>query len=68
MAKPDLQITHKSVATWIRKEDFVLLQELSARNNVTVASYIRGIIVDAIQDELENCISSPDSIQLDLLV
>ena len=48
----DLMLTHKSVATWILKSDFKALQDLAAKNNVSVAAYIRGIIVDAIQDEL----------------
>lgn len=45
-------ITHKSIATWILHRDFEALQDLAEKNNVTVASYLRGIIVDAIQDEL----------------
>ena len=48
----DLAITHKSVATWILHKDFKALQDLAAKNNVSIASYMRGIIVDAIQDEL----------------
>ena len=57
-------LTHKSVATWIRHEDYAILQELAAKNKVTVATYMRAIIVDAIQDEIQiantiavNCIA-----------
>ena len=56
---------YKSVATWISLGDFELLQLLAEKDNVTIASYIRGIIVDAIQDQ-GNCISNTNSIQLDL--
>lgn len=41
----------KSVATWITMKDFAYLQHLAFANNVTVASYIRAIIVDALEDE-----------------
>jgi hypothetical protein len=58
---------YKSIATWIRQKDFELLCQLSARQKVSVAAYVRGIIVDAIADEatirpIDNC-----SLQLDLL-
>ena len=63
------QSTHKSVATWILKSDYASLQDLAAKNNVTVATYIRGIIVDAIQDELYNTINNHTiSIQDKLIV
>jgi hypothetical protein len=42
---------HKSVATWIPMHDYAMLQHLAFINNCTVATYIRGIITDAVQDE-----------------
>jgi hypothetical protein len=45
--------SYKSVATWIPMKDFALLQHLAFLNKVTVASYIRGIINDAIADEIQ---------------
>lgn len=48
-----LHTTHKSIATWILKTDFEQLQQLAAKNNVTIAAYLRAIIVDALQDEAE---------------
>lgn len=41
----------KSVATWISFKDYAVLQHLAFTNNVTVASYLRGIIVDALFEE-----------------
>lgn len=48
-----LHVTHKSIATWILKTDFESLQQLAVKNNVTVAAFLRAIIVDALQDEAE---------------
>ena len=42
----------KSVATWIPMRDFAMLQHLAFVNKVSVAAYIRGIIIDAVQDEV----------------
>lgn len=43
---------HRPVCTWIPNSDFELLQRLAALNNVTAASFVRGIIIDALQDQL----------------
>ena len=57
---------YKSIATWILHKDFELLCQLAARNKVSVAGYVRGIIVDAIADE--STIHPNDcTLQLDLL-
>lgn len=45
---------HKPVGTWLPVRDYELLKELAQNNNVPISTYVRGIIVDAIQDE--NCI------------
>lgn len=50
MSKTDWA-THKPVGTWLSAKDFDLLKIIAERNNVAVAAYVRGIIVDAIQDE-----------------
>lgn len=41
----------KFVATWLSIQDFELLRTLSEADNVSVAAYIRAILVDAIQDQ-----------------
>lgn len=43
---------YKSVATWIPMKDYAMLQHLAFKSKVTVAAYIRAIIIDATQDEL----------------
>lgn len=48
---PTWDTRHKPVATWLRLKDYNSLQEIAERSNVGVAAYVRGIIVDAIQDE-----------------
>jgi len=42
---------HGQVTTWIPKEDVAILQHLARENNVTMAAYLRAIIVDIIEDE-----------------
>ena len=41
----------KSVATWLSEQDFALVQSLAASNNVTIAAFLRAVIVDALNDE-----------------
>jgi hypothetical protein len=43
---------HRHVSTWITESDFDMLQKIAKDNNVTIATYLRGIVVDAIQDEI----------------
>ena len=44
-------VGYKPVATWLPEKDLEQLQNLARENNVTVASYLRAIIVDVLQDE-----------------
>ena len=44
---------HKQVSTWVAMGDFRVLQSLAAQAGVTISIYLRAIIVDAVQDELE---------------
>lgn len=52
---------HKLVAAHISIKDYQLLQQLATNNKVSIAAYVRAIIVDALQEE-EICISKPSSI------
>ena len=51
---------YKNVGTFVTMNDFAMLQHLAFKSKVTVAAYIRAIIVDAVQDQLciENTIKS----------
>ena len=60
------QSPHKQVATWISLTDYEQLGQLAQANHVSIAAYVRGIIVDAIQDEA--CISKLDQHQIDCQV
>lgn len=42
---------NKLVATWISMNDYATLQHLAFKNKVTLAAYMRAILVDAIQEE-----------------
>ena len=42
---------HKLVAAWIPVRDFETLHRLAKANNVSLAAYLRAIIVDAIDEE-----------------
>ena len=42
---------HGPITTWVPLEDLAILQQLAIKHNVTLAAYIRAIIVDIIQDE-----------------
>jgi hypothetical protein len=44
---------HKPVATWITVQDYALLQHLAFKHKVRVASYIRAILIDALEEERE---------------
>ena len=46
---------HKLVAAWVPMRDFDALHKLAKANNVSLAAYLRAIIVDAIDEE--NCIA-----------
>lgn len=50
---------NKSVATWLSTRDYAMLQHLAFKNKVTVSSYMRACIVDAIQDEAHTLKLSP---------
>jgi hypothetical protein len=57
---------HRPVGTWLQANDYQKLEQFARNNNVSIASYVRGIIIDAIQDE-SSCISkATDPAQLDL--
>lgn len=61
MAATLYQSPHKQVATWLSLTDYQQLGQLAQANRVSIAAYVRAIIVDAIQEE--SCISK-SSIQL----
>lgn len=42
---------HKLVATWIPRKDFEHLEQLAKDNKVTLAAYVRAVIVDVLQEE-----------------
>lgn len=42
---------HKPVGTWISTYDLAKLQHIAFKNKVTVAAYVRAIIIDAIAEE-----------------
>lgn len=44
---------HRPVGTWVPNKDFQALQRLASASGVSVAVYLRAIIVDAINDEEE---------------
>lgn len=47
------EIERRCIATWISKPEFEALKGFADSNNVTVASFVRSIIVDAINDETD---------------
>lgn len=49
--KPNPMKHHKPVATWLLLKDVEMLQQLASKNNVSVAAYVRAIIVDALAEE-----------------
>ena len=42
---------HGPVTTWVPLEDVAILQQLATKHKVTLAAYLRAIIIDIIQDE-----------------
>jgi hypothetical protein len=56
--KPERELSYKDnhapITTWVPIEDMIMLQQLANRNKVTLAAYLRAIIVDIIQEELES--------------
>lgn len=44
--------SNKSVAAWIPIRDYEILQQLARRSKVSIAMYVRAIIIDATQEEL----------------
>lgn len=55
---------NKLVATWISVKDFQILEQLAHNNKVTLAAYVRAIIVDAVQEEDSSTQVKPATIQL----
>ena len=51
------ELNNRIVAAWISISDYNLLRKIAQANNVTVSTYVRGIIVDAVQDELSPTIT-----------
>ena len=43
---------YKPVATWLPVDVIEALQQISELNNVSVSAYIKAIIVDAVEEEL----------------
>jgi hypothetical protein len=43
---------HKHVSAWIPMRDYEVLNRLARDNKVTLAAYLRAIIVDAVEEEL----------------
>ena len=52
-AKGVYKAQHKLVATWVPTEDFALLQHLAFTHSVPLASYLRAILIDALEEERE---------------
>lgn len=60
MAKVTIYNTeHKFVGTWVPVKDVALLRKLATDSNVTLAAYVRAILVDAVQEELAVCVRRP---------
>jgi hypothetical protein len=45
-------LAHKPIGTWIPNDDFIVIQRLAQRHNVSVSAYFRSIISDVIQEEI----------------
>jgi hypothetical protein len=43
----------KTVAAWLTADQHKQLSSIAAANNVTISTYLRGIIVDALADQNE---------------
>jgi hypothetical protein len=50
---------NKQVSTWISMKDYAMLQHLAFKNKVTLAAYMRAILVDAVQEEVYSSQLSP---------
>lgn len=48
---PQYHENNKSVSAWVSMRDYAKLRHLAFIHKVTIASYIRSIIVDALQEE-----------------
>lgn len=51
--KSPKKVLEKPIATWLNIEDYEKLKDLAGAQGVTIASYLRSIVVDAIADEAD---------------
>ena len=49
--KPPEKVLRKPVTTWLSDCDYLAFKTIAEANGVTVASYLRGIVVDVINEE-----------------
>ena len=49
---PD-KVLKRPIATWLSLEDYEKFKDLAEASGVTLASYLRSIVVDAIADEAD---------------
>ena len=52
--KPPERRLARPIAAWITEGDYARLKQVSDAKGVTMASFIRGVLIDAIEDELVN--------------
>ena len=56
---------HKFVGTWVPVEDVAFLSKLAKANKVSLAAYVRAIIVDAVEEERAAIPSRPKLVNSD---
>lgn len=62
--KPIGRVLKKPTCTWLSDADHNRLSALAEANGVTVAAYLRSIIVDALADEAARAILQTDGLRV----
>ncbi len=49
--KPPAEVLKRPVCTWLKAADYAKFEALALRSGVTVSTYLRSIVVDALAEE-----------------
>lgn len=49
--KPPAEVLKRPVCTWLTAADYAKFEALARRSGVTVSTYLRSIVVDALAEE-----------------
>ena len=51
--KPRDKVLRKPICTWLSESDYRAFETVATSNRVTVAAYLRSIVIDAIQEDMD---------------